>query len=110
MIDAIRKGLLAGLGAGAVTAATLRRTLSRLVEEGRLREEEASRLIEELLQEDREPWEELQRSLADTVRRGVAAAGIARSAELEALRERVAALEERLAALESGGPPPGRRS
>ncbi|MGD8377878.1 MAG: hypothetical protein PVF68_17240 [Acidobacteriota bacterium] len=109
MIDLIRKSLLAGLGAGAVTAETLRRTMDRLVDEGRLREDEASRLVEEMLEEGRDHLEELQGSLTDAIRRAVEAAGIARAAELEALRERVAALEERLDALEPGDEPSGER-
>lgn len=100
MLELIRKGLLASLGAVVMTKERVEKATKSLVEEGKLSREEADNLAEELIRSGERQWEEIQASLSENIRKAVERVDVARRSELDALKDRVENLEKRLAMLE----------
>jgi polyhydroxyalkanoate synthesis regulator phasin len=99
MIEAIRKTLLAGVGAAVMTKEKAEAALGDLVRQGRITAAEASQMAEELAEKGRRDFEAFSRELSGKLRETFL------SVDPES-RERLAALEERVAALERRIPPP----
>jgi polyhydroxyalkanoate synthesis regulator phasin len=100
MLELIRKGLLASLGAVVMTKERVEKATRSLVEEGKLSREEADNLAEELIRSGERQWEEIQTSLSENIKRAVERVDVARRTEVDALKDRVENLEKRLSMLE----------
>jgi len=103
MIDFIKKGMLAGVGAAVVTKESAEKALSELVEKGKISTSEAQEMADKIVDQGRDEFEksreEMQGWLEDMLKRG----NVASQKEHAALEARVAALEAKLAAAESSG-------
>lgn len=97
MIDLIKKGMLAGVGAAVVTKESAEKALSELVEKGKISTGEAREMADKIVDEGRREFEkskgEAQAWFDDMLGR----ANVATRSELEALSAKVAALEAKLA-------------
>ncbi|MDD4350000.1 MAG: hypothetical protein PHF70_12905 [Opitutales bacterium] len=93
MLDVIKKTLLAGLGATVVTAERVEKSLSELVEKGKLSADEARKTAQKVVEEGRQEWEQSRTELAKTFEDLLKKAKLARQEDLEALEARIAALE-----------------
>jgi polyhydroxyalkanoate synthesis regulator phasin len=100
VLDFIRKGIYAGIGAFVVTGEEMRKTVNRFVEAGRMTVEDSEELIRELSAKGDKQQEELQKWLADLVRSIVEDLDIASRREIEALATRLKNLEGRVALME----------
>ena len=59
MLELLKKGMFAGIGAAVLTRDKIREATRKLVEEGRLSSEEAEKLNEDLVKSGEREWEEI---------------------------------------------------
>jgi polyhydroxyalkanoate synthesis regulator phasin len=98
MIDALRKLLLAGLGTIDLTEEKAKAVFNDLVARGELSEKDAKELVSSWTKRAAEQRGRLQQDIEQTVQRTLSAVGIARRAEVEALKTKIEELEKKLAA------------
>ncbi len=97
MVDTLRKFLLAGLGALDVTEEKAKAFFADLVARGELSEKDAKEMITSWSKRATEQREHLQKDIEQAVHRTLGKMGIARQAEVEALKAKLADLESKLA-------------
>ena len=100
MLKEIRKGLFAGLGAVLLTKDKVNEAVQKLVKESKINREEAEKLSKELISSGERQWEELEKSLGKSLRKGVQNLDIASKKELDALKRKVKKLEGRMTLVE----------
>lgn len=105
MADALRKLLLAGLGALDLTEEKAKAVFNDLVSRGEISEKDAKDVISSWTKRAAEQRGRLQEDVEQAVHRAITAVGLARRSELDALKAKVERLESALAA---GGAPPAR--
>lgn len=98
MIEAIKKTLLAGVGAAVITKDKVEVLLKDLVDKGKVTADEASDLASKIAGEGRKEFENTSKELTERVKALVEKADYARRSEVKALEERVNRLEEQLSA------------
>lgn len=104
MIDAIKKTLLAGVGAAVITKEKVEAALGDFVKEGKMSAAEARAMAEKIAAQGRQEFETFSRDLNDRFKETF-------SGSERKFSERIAALEARLAALEKeAGKPRARRT
>lgn len=96
-----RKSFLLALGSAVLTGEKVRGMLNRLVEQGRMTQEEAEKLNSELMESGQKQWEEIRSNIRDSVRKGLEGLDIGSNKEFKELKNRVENLEARLVLLES---------
>ena len=94
MIDAIKKTLLAGVGAAVITKDKVEVALSDFVRQGKVSAEEARVMADKIAEQGRHEFERLSRELNEKFKDTF-------SGTERKFQERVAALEARIAALEN---------
>jgi len=102
MIETIKKAVLAGVGAAAITTEKAEKALGELVEKGKLSATEARDAAKKVADSGKEEFESASETLQGKFEDLLARAGRGQKERIEALETKVAALEERLAALEGG--------
>ncbi len=100
VFDAIKKSLLAGLGAAVVTKQMVQQAAHTFVDQGKISTEEAERLAEDLIRSGEHQWNDLQSRINESVRKGLDNLDINSRRELEELKDRLNALERRISLLE----------
>lgn len=95
MLDIIKKGMLAGIGAAVITKESAEKVLSELVERGKLSSAEAKETAEKIATQGRKEYENAYEALQEAFDKMLRKAHVATQAELTALAERVAHLEQR---------------
>ena len=105
MLELLRKGLMAGIGAVVLTTEKVQEAVKKLVEEGKISTEEGEKLAQELVKSGERQWEEITTKMADTTKKWSEGMEYVKRKELEELKERLAKVEERLTALEKEQPP-----
>jgi polyhydroxyalkanoate synthesis regulator phasin len=100
VIDFIRKGIYAGIGAFVVTGEEIRRSVQRFVEAGRMTVEDSEELIRELSAKGEKQQEEFQKWLADLIRSSAEGLDIASRRQVEEISVRLKNLEERVTLME----------
>lgn len=100
MIDAIKKTLLAGLGAAVITKEKLDAALDELVRQGKVSSAEARDLASRLAAEGRREFEAVSQDVSEKLRDRFAGMDRKTQDRLAALEARVAALEEAIAKAE----------
>jgi len=98
MIDAIKKTLLAGVGAAVITKEKVESALGEFVQQGKVTSAEARQMAEKIAEQGRREFETLSHELNEKLREKF-------SGGERQTQERIAALEARVAALERGAPP-----
>jgi polyhydroxyalkanoate synthesis regulator phasin len=93
MIDAIKKTLLAGVGAAVITKDKIEAALSDFVKQGKVSSTEARAMADKIAEQGRREFDTLSRELNEKFRDTFTGAE-------QKYRDRLAALEARLAALE----------
>jgi polyhydroxyalkanoate synthesis regulator phasin len=100
MLDLIKKGLLAGLGAVVVTKERVEKATQKLVEEGKISADEAEKLASELVESGEKQWHEVQAKIEESVKRATENLNLCSRREYEELKSRVEALEKRVTVVE----------
>lgn len=100
MLEAVKKSLLAGLGAAVITKEKIEKVTRNLVEEGKLTTHDAEKLTNDLVDGGRKQWEEIQERISDTVKKVLEGTDLCTKKEITAISERLEYLERRVATLE----------
>jgi len=100
MLDLIKKGLLAGLGAVVVTKERVEKATQKLVEEGKISADEAEKLASELVESGEKQWHEVQAKIEESVKRATENLNLCSRREYEELKSRVEAMEKRVTVVE----------
>lgn len=93
MLDIIKKGMLAGIGAAAITKESAEKVLSELVEKGRISTSEAKETAEKLAAQGRKECENASEALQEIFDKMLRKARVATQTELAELAARVERLE-----------------
>jgi polyhydroxyalkanoate synthesis regulator phasin len=106
MVDALRKLLLAGLGTIDLTEEKAKAIFNDLVARGEMSEKDAKELVSSWTKRAAEHRGRLQEDIDQAVQRALSAMGIARRAEVEALKAKIDELEAKLGAKDTAVPEP----
>lgn len=101
MIDLIKKGMLAGLGATVTTKEKLDSVLDDLVKRGKISREEAEQTAGKIVDESRKEYGELKTEMQSRINEMFQKNNLVTRDQLEALEARVSALEEALSRKDS---------
>ena len=104
MLDTIKQGLLAGLGAIALTKEALESATRKLVDEKKISTEDAKRLVDDLAKEGEKANKELQDKISQSFNSVMQSVKLATRSEVDELRARVEELEKKVASMEAEGP------
>ncbi len=100
MLELLKKGMLAGIGAAVLTRDKIREATRRLVEEGRLSSDEAEKLNEDLVKSGEREWEDINSKFQSSFKKFSENLEVVRKKEFADLQARVELLEQRLSLLE----------
>jgi polyhydroxyalkanoate synthesis regulator phasin len=100
MLELIKKGLLAGLGAAVVTKEKVQEATRLLVQEGKISTEEAEKVAEELIKSGEQQWQDINAKIAETFKKWSENVDFVRNREFQELKSRLEALEQRVSVLE----------
>jgi poly(hydroxyalkanoate) granule-associated protein len=106
MVDALRKLLLAGLGALDLTEEKAKAVFNDLVARGEISEKDAKELVSSWTKRAAEHRGRLQEDVDQAVQRALSAIGIARLTEIDSLKAKIDELEAKLAGREAPSPAP----
>ena len=106
MVDALRKLLLAGLGALDLTEEKAKAVFNDLVARGEISEKDAKELVSSWTKRAAEHRGRLQEDVEQAVQRALSAIGIARLTEIDSLKAKIDELEAKLAGREAPSPAP----
>lgn len=93
MIDAIKKTLLAGVGAAVITKDKVEAALGDFVQQGKVSAAEARQMAEKIADQGRREFETVSHDLGEKVREAWSGEARRQQARIDALEARVAALE-----------------
>lgn len=99
MIDAIKKTMLAGVGAALITKDKVEDALSEWVQRGKVTAEEAKAMASKVAEEGRTEFEKSSRQVQEAVKELMEKAGVGQKDRIEALEKRLLALEIEVANL-----------
>jgi polyhydroxyalkanoate synthesis regulator phasin len=100
MLELMKKGLMAGIGAVVLTTEKVQETIRKLVEEGKITTEEGEKLAQDLVKTGQRQWEEISAAIVDRTKKWPESVEIVKRGEFEGLKSRVETLEQRLAETE----------
>lgn len=99
MIDAIKKVMLAGVGAAVLTTEKVEAALSEWVEKGKLTAEEAREMAARVAADGKVEFERASREVQQAVRELLDKAGVGQKDRIDLLEKRLLALEIEVANL-----------
>jgi polyhydroxyalkanoate synthesis regulator phasin len=100
MLELMKKGLMAGIGAVVLTSEKVQETIRKLVEEGKITTDEGEKLAQDLVKTGERQWEEISSAIADKTKKWSESIEIVKREEFEQLKARVENLEQHLAEME----------
>ncbi len=105
MLEFIRKGIFAGIGAVVLTKEKIQEMTRMLVEEGKISTDEGEKLADDLVKSGERQWEEINAKLQESMKKWGENVEMVRKKEFQEMKARVEALEQRVAAIEGTGKP-----
>jgi polyhydroxyalkanoate synthesis regulator phasin len=99
MIDAIKKTMLAGVGAALITKDKVEEALADWVQRGKVSAEEARAMASKVADSGRAEFEKTSREVQDGIRELLDKAGVGQKDRVDALEKRLLALEIEVANL-----------
>lgn len=102
MLELLKKSILAGIGAVAVTTDKVREATRSLVEEGKISTDEAEKLAEELVKSGERQWEDINTKFQSSFQKWSDSLEVVRKKDFQDLKARMDLLEQRLRILEQG--------
>ena len=95
MLDAIKKGLLAGVGLAAMTKDKIEELVKEIIERGEMSEREGKELIDKLLEKSEQARKELEKKVEDMVHKALEKVHLATKKDVAGLEERIKDLEQK---------------
>lgn len=99
MFELIKKTVLAGIGATAITKDKAQAVLEELVERGKLTRKEAEEMAEKIADSGRKEVDLVAKSISENFQELLHQAKVATREDLHSIEKRVAALEKKVAVL-----------
>lgn len=96
MLDLIKKGFFASIGAVVLTTEKIQESIKKLVEEGKISTEEGEKLAQDLVKSGERQWEELNAKVAERARKFSESLEVVKRKDFDELEARVTRLEENL--------------
>lgn len=103
MMDALKKTLLAGVGAAVITKEKVEAALDDFVRQGKVSAQEAKVMADKISEQGRREFETMSHDLNEKLRERFAAEDKKAQSRLDALEARVTALEQKASAAAPGG-------
>jgi len=103
MLELLKKGMLAGIGAAVLTREKIREATRMLVEEGKITTDEADKLADDLVKSGEREWDDINSKFQSSFKKISENLEVVRKKEFADLKTRVELLEERLSRLEDRG-------
>jgi polyhydroxyalkanoate synthesis regulator phasin len=103
MLQDIRKGLMAGLGAVVLTREKIETVCRRFGEESKMSKADVQKLADELYHAGERQWGDIEKMFKDAVRGTMDSLDIGSSHDLKMLNDKLENIEKRLTLLESIG-------
>jgi polyhydroxyalkanoate synthesis regulator phasin len=103
MLQDIRKGLMAGLGAVVLTREKIETVCRRFGEETKMSKEDVQNLADELYHAGERQWGDIEKMFKDAVRGTMESLDIGSSHDLKMLNDKLENIEKRLTLLEAVG-------
>ena len=100
MIDLLKKTLLAGVGAAALTREKVERLVDELVKKGEIASKEGPKLVKDLLQESQKAKKELEERVEEATQKALKKLRLATRAEVEELKAKLEELEGKIGRME----------
>jgi polyhydroxyalkanoate synthesis regulator phasin len=100
MLELLRKGMLAGIGAAVLTRDKILEVTRKMVEEGKISSDEAEKLTEDLVKSGERQWEEINSKFQSSLKGFFDSVEVVRKKEFTDLLARLELIEQRLSALE----------
>lgn len=100
MLDDLKKGLFASIGAVLLTRDKAERVIEKFVKDSKLDREEGRKLVDDLVSAGERQWSDVEAKILETVKKAIGSLDVARQSDLEHLRERVYNLEQRMTLME----------
>lgn len=104
MFEMIKKGLLTGLGIAIITKERLENKLKNLVDEGKISQAEAEKMLNELLESGEDYWGKLESKIKDGIQEKVDKLELCTKKDLAELQMQIEKLQDRVTELETGPP------
>ena len=96
MLDAIKKTLLAGIGASVVTAEMLEKSLNELVEKGKISTDDAKEMAGKIIDDSKLEYEDARQSVEGWFEEMIEKAGLVKKSKLDSMGKRMDELEAEL--------------
>jgi polyhydroxyalkanoate synthesis regulator phasin len=103
MLEDIRKGLMAGLGAVVLTREKIETVCRRFGEDTKMSKEEIQKLADELYHAGERQWGDIEKMFKHAVRGTMESLDIGSSHDLKVLNDKLENIEKRLTLLEAVG-------
>ncbi len=100
MLELLRKSVLAGIGAAAITREKVREATRMFVEEGKISSDEAEKIAEDLVKSGERELEDFNSKFQSTFQKFSDTVEVVRKKDFQDLKARVELLERRLKLLE----------
>jgi polyhydroxyalkanoate synthesis regulator phasin len=108
MVDEIKSGMFKAMGAALLTKDKIEETVKKLVDESKLKEDEARRLVEELAKAGEKQAEKLEADIQALFDKTAKDKSIVQREDFDSLQQRVDGMEARISLLENKNiPTPG---
>ena len=101
MFEMLKKGLLTGLGVALITKERLEAKLRKLVDEGKMSQAEAEKMLNDLLESGENYWDELEARIKQNVQEVFNDMDLCTKKDLTELHSQLERLQERVTELET---------
>ncbi len=102
MLELIKRGFFASIGAAILTKEKIDEATRRLVEEGKLTSAESEKLAEDLIRAGEQQWEEINAKTSTTFSKFTESLEFVRKKDFDELKKRLDLLEERVSMMQQG--------
>lgn len=88
--------MFTGIGFASLTKEKIEEVAQDFIEQGKMSEQEGKKLVDELMNRSKESQEEFSKQVEELVKTGLEKMNVAKTADIEALRQEIAELRQQL--------------
>ena len=101
MIDLIKKTMLTGIGAAALTKEKIEEIAQEFVDRGKLSEQEGEKIVKDMLDKTEESKEQLRKQTEEMVETALGKMQLARASDIKKLRAEISSLKKKIEGLDN---------